>query len=507
MAEFAGKCRESRFNTVYDMIEVKNPVVLNVLVDTKKIEKVLVIPNDKDAESLCLRGQAENFNYALTHNFLSFRQRPFRSYSEKRCRKNMFITDGVREILQKLKSELRQSKEDSSAMDRNRGEKVGELNVLKGELAKNLDQEKKDRDKIRRINSEINALKTELNASKPLDVRALEEERDEMAEGIHVKERGLTELRDKVKEAEDEFKKSDDEFKDNRKMYDEESGTLDSLKDNLADFERKLNDAKRDIERFNKKADEIAKEKAKKSDIAEEKAAKVAKCVQIAESIKKDRPESVREPKITRLEVEKLERAMEKQEEDVGVTMDQATANFNGAYKELNESKTSLRRIQDESVHFESMIRIRKAGYRELKMSITRRVTVIFVARLHARNFDGNLEIDHKKGTMTLTVVPNAQESGSEGQIRRDMKTLSGGEKSYSTIALLSSLWETCSSPFKLLDEFDVFMDMLHRRLAITQILDYIKDHRRHQFIFLTPLGLDEVNLDDEVSVVKIVKN
>ena len=55
------------------------------------------------------------------------------------------------------------------------------------------------------------------------------------------------------------------------------------------------------------------------------------------------------------------------------------------------------------------------------------------------------------------------------------MKTLSGGEKSYSTISLVLALWAHIHPPFRILDEFDVFMDSLNRRIALDQIINYAK--------------------------------
>ena len=57
----------------------------------------------------------------------------------------------------------------------------------------------------------------------------------------------------------------------------------------------------------------------------------------------------------------------------------------------------------------------------------------------------------------------------------RDMKTLSGGEKSYSTISLVLALWSQIQPPFRILDEFDVFMDSINRRIALDQIINYAK--------------------------------
>ena len=50
-------------------------------------------------------------------------------------------------------------------------------------------------------------------------------------------------------------------------------------------------------------------------------------------------------------------------------------------------------------------------------------------------------------------------------------KTLSGGEKSFSTIALLLTLWDSVNCPIRCLDEFDVFMDDVNRRVALKMMV------------------------------------
>lgn len=39
-----------------------------------------------------------------------------------------------------------------------------------------------------------------------------------------------------------------------------------------------------------------------------------------------------------------------------------------------------------------------------------------------------------------------------------DMRALSGGERSFSTVCFILSLWSIAESPFRCLDEFDVYM-------------------------------------------------
>lgn len=77
---------------------------------------------------------------------------------------------------------------------------------------------------------------------------------------------------------------------------------------------------------------------------------------------------------------------------------------------------------------------------------------------------------------------------------------MSGGEKSYATICLLLSLWQAIGSPIRALDEFDVFMDSINRRISMKMMLDAAKSSDR-QFILITPQDMGNVQLGPEVRV------
>ena len=89
---------------------------------------------------------------------------------------------------------------------------------------------------------------------------------------------------------------------------------------------------------------------------------------------------------------------------------------------------------------------------------------------------------------------------------KRDMKTLSGGEKSYSTVSLVLALWECIEPPFRILDEFDVFMDMVNRRTALNMMISYAQEQKRFQYVFLTPLTLNSLEKSDDVNIIHLQK-
>jgi chromosome segregation ATPase len=106
--------------------------------------------------------------------------------------------------------------------------------------------------------------------------------------------------------------------------------------------------------------------------------------------------------------------------------------------------------------------------YRRFQRSITARSRINFGYLLSERAFRGKLTIDHKHKKLDVHVQPDDTVKGSKG---RQTKTLSGGEKSFSSICLLLSLWEAMGAPLRCLDEYDVFMDDVNRDVTTKMIV------------------------------------
>lgn len=116
---------------------------------------------------------------------------------------------------------------------------------------------------------------------------------------------------------------------------------------------------------------------------------------------------------------------------------------------------------------------------------------MLFSANLSFKNIRGDIKINHEKMTLDVTVYiintilylfiyvlskpPMYKGIWYYVLIVKDLsifsiyiqlnnnnkfstKKLSGGERSFTTISMILALWQICDSPFRVLDEFDVFM-------------------------------------------------
>lgn len=93
---------------------------------------------------------------------------------------------------------------------------------------------------------------------------------------------------------------------------------------------------------------------------------------------------------------------------------------------------------------------------------------------------------------MNAIQVQTDDQTQTQGDREKDPRLLSGGEKSFSTICLLLSMWECIGCPLRCLgqssvlsgshlvlqlnnygfsDEFDVFMDAINRLISINTIV------------------------------------
>ncbi|KAH9678478.1 Structural maintenance of chromosomes protein 6B [Citrus sinensis] len=106
-----------------------------------------------------------------------------------------------------------------------------------------------------------------------------------------------------------------------------------------------------------------------------------------------------------------------------------------------------------------------------------------FNGHLGKKGISGKININYEEKTLSIEVKMPQDASSSNV---RDTRGLSGGERSFSTLCFALALHEMTEAPFRAMDEFDVFMDAISRKISLDTLVDFALA-QGSQWIFITP--------------------
>ncbi|KAF1970440.1 dna repair protein-like protein rad18 [Bimuria novae-zelandiae CBS 107.79] len=168
-------------------------------------------------------------------------------------------------------------------------------------------------------------------------------------------------------------------------------------------------------------------------------------------------------------------------------------------WKDANKFVKDVNALRNGLAHALSNRINRWAHFRD-EISVRARVTFIYL--LSERRFLGKLFFDHGKRALDMGIQPDKTV---EDGTTRQTKTLSGGEKSFSTTCLLIALWDAMGSPIRCLDEFDVFMDNVNRDKSMDMIIAAARRSTGRQYILITPQAMNNKSVS-KMQDVKVIK-
>ncbi|KAK4464229.1 hypothetical protein QBC42DRAFT_295218 [Cladorrhinum samala] len=170
-------------------------------------------------------------------------------------------------------------------------------------------------------------------------------------------------------------------------------------------------------------------------------------------------------------------------------------AKFRQLDKLLKDTKMTNEKLNE-------TLSLRLDKWRKFQRYISSQSRANFIYLLSERGFRGKLLLDHERKALDLQVEPDKTEKRAGG---RSTKTLSGGEKSFSSICLLLAIWEAMGSPLRCLDEFDVFMDNVNRAISTNMLITAARRSVNRQYIFITPNAIEGRNtLDKDVKIIRL---
>lgn len=294
---------------------------------------------------------------------------------------------------------------------------------------------------------------------------------------IRMLEEEIKPLKLKFDETRNAFKAAQQEVERLRSGVESRSAKVQKWKDDIEDMQREIQESRAVIRSKEENVRTLAK------GIEEQKANAAEFCSQ-EQADNSDLPNDQEE---IRRELDKLSRMILRAEREVGISQQDAVKLF-------EETRSKYRQAQDKCLEINQTLDMifKSIQARVLNFQSAQRTTCLdadldFRASLRVRRLSGHLSfINTSKQLEIFILTPNDENA-------RSVDNLSGGEKSFAQMALLLATWKPMRSRIIALDEFDVFMDQVNRKIGTSLILKKLKDSSRTQTIIITPQDIGRI--------------
>lgn len=488
-----GRVTGTKYQAVIDVLEMNDPVTFNCLIDQRGVECILLIKDNRIARDVMdpdkRPGPPKHCREAFTTDGDQLYCFPSLRYYSSKGGRAKYLTANVEEEIARYNEELQSLANERATIERQRDRLNDEIRSNKTENNKTETQLTKIGHKVRVLTDEIQDLKS-IEDPEPVDVETLEEEVQTMNDQVQIHEEQQAAKNEEYNQARRELELAEKNYKEVESKMRFMAEGADPLKDELGHAQNEIEQAKSHKKHYEQKLKEqerkIADQKKKVEMLQKEIEEDTAKAEQIC-------PRKVN----MRRSVQNLESEINQITKRIKVE-EKSHGNPNEITKTYYEKKNSYKKIQAEVKRVKNfMDRLdkvmvqRQRQYTEFRKSIALRAKYFFVMLLSNRKYQGKMTFNHPKETLDISVQPNT----SDGDGAKDMRSLSGGERSFSTVCFILALWDAMESPFRCLDEFDVFMDMVNRRISMDLMLTVAKQQLHRQFIFLTPQNMSELGI------------
>jgi len=140
------------------------------------------------------------------------------------------------------------------------------------------------------------------------------------------------------------------------------------------------------------------------------------------------------------------------------------------AQTDLDANMQQIHAIDENVELLAQDVKERRKRWKQFHKHIPAMSNTPFNEILNQKGSSGSIEFSHVEKTLDLVV----QKDSSQTIQMKDVKDLSGGERSFTTLSLLLALGERLETLFRVMDEFDVFLNPVLRKIALDALV-----HRR----------------------------
>lgn len=484
------------YPSVLQALEIEDPVVANCLIDQRGIESILLIKNRTEARRVMQgRNPPQNCNQAFSKEGDQIFNN--RSYTAELTRAN-YLSGDVEEEIRHLQREMENQKAQANRFQQQMRKLDDDIKQNEGLQRRAHIEQKTTKDKATKLQLELTDLK---NVEEPQseDLKPLEEDLQEIVSKISSKRTEYEEARTQMAELKVSYEKAEQEYNQHKERINTIAEEADSIKDELSKTDQEVMKCKHHKKHYDEKRSGHLRNIQTLEGTLESKEQDLQTSVSKAKEISSERLEIRRTARSLDSEISRLKVKITTQQEQQG-DREEVVRQYREALENYNNMAQQMKNLNSFIKSLDSVMNHRVQVYSEFRRFLSARCKYYFDSMLAQRGYTGSMTFDHKNETLSIAVQPG---QGNKADLS-DMRSLSGGERSFSTVCFVLSLWAITETPFRCLDEFDVYMDMVNRRISMDMMLKVAASQRHRQFIFLTPQNMSSLPVSNLIHILRL---
>ncbi|XP_071439189.1 structural maintenance of chromosomes protein 6-like [Hetaerina americana] len=496
------------YSNVLNMLEVSDHIVANSLMDLLSIETTLLVDDPRAAREMMMheRNVPKNCKKVVTKSGDTYYPDPnYRCYSGDDRTQAKFLQVSVEDAKREMLAEITSVKKWAENTLSQKCVVGKRIQLHKGEIQ----AAKKVLDQLSNKKLSLKQQIMDLQRSDPVDANQINfwvEEKNTLKAELENLEILSEQSKSDYKDIEDSYKNMVDQYNALKEESKSKSREIDSMVSKSHQLDNKLMKAKSLLDGATKRKQECLKLLRKVEHQVAEQKKLVEAATEGALKLSKERIETERsvaeiteEIKEFKNEIERVEQ-IEGNPKELGERYSAYKIKCDGLANEISVLDHCARKLK-------SMLSHRRIVYSKCLQLLVTRMQILFQSLIDRRRFQGGIEIDHSERKLDIKVTlrnpsPGKAKCGAKRAADTgDPKSLSGGERSFATVAFILSMWEALELPFYALDEFDVYMDNANREITLDLLITHGLDKKDYQFVFLTPQPINPSLQSDEIHI------
>ncbi|XP_011076383.1 structural maintenance of chromosomes protein 6B isoform X1 [Sesamum indicum] len=494
--------------TVFSVMDSDNPTVLNALVDVASAERQVLVKDYDIGKIVAFDQRISNLKEVYTSDgYKMFSRGSAQTIlpPNKNLRGGRLCGSFDNEIknLERDALEAKENVQKGRGVKRGKEEDLRNLRDMLGSVKRRrIHVERQLRTKEFELEDMKKMLASEASAAPASTVDELHREISKLHDEIQEKETLREELQKKVNEAGTKAKELKMSFENLCESAKSEIDALAEAESELMMIEKDLHEAEAEKKYY---------EEQMHSKVLAELGNAEAECRDLERSCKESHrkasiicPESEiqalggckeSDPEQLSAQLSRLKQRLERESQRFPESIDDLRMLCEKKERKISRKQQTYKAFREKLEACEKALELRWSKFQRNATLLKRQLTWQFNGHLKKKGISGQIKVSYEEQTLSVEVkMPQDASSSSV----RDTRGLSGGERSFSTLCFALALHEMTEAPFRAMDEFDVFMDAVSRKISLDAIVDFALSHGS-QWIFITPHDISMVKHDERI--------